>query len=126
MAEENRRLREEVAELPRVNEILRAAPSYFASRDRFAVALLLRALNIAESSAAAACTWAANASDGSWRSRAGTGRSSAAAGAAAPRSRIRCGEGVFWRAAVRDVWLSESNRFAPPWRPLAYDGSEGF
>ena len=31
MAEENRRLREEVAELRRVNEILRAASSYFAS-----------------------------------------------------------------------------------------------
>ena len=31
MAEENRRLRQEVAELRRVNEILRAASSYFAS-----------------------------------------------------------------------------------------------
>jgi transposase len=31
MAEANRRLREEVAELRRVNEILRAASSYFAS-----------------------------------------------------------------------------------------------
>ena len=31
MAEENRRLRKEVAELRRVNEILRAASSYFAS-----------------------------------------------------------------------------------------------
>ncbi|GAB7044619.1 MULTISPECIES: transposase [Catenuloplanes] len=31
MAQENRRLREEVAELRRVNEILRAASSYFAS-----------------------------------------------------------------------------------------------
>ena len=31
MAEENRRLREEVAELRRVNEIVRAASSYFAS-----------------------------------------------------------------------------------------------
>ncbi|GAB7046624.1 transposase [Catenuloplanes indicus] len=31
MAEESRRLREEVAELRRVNEILRAASSYFAS-----------------------------------------------------------------------------------------------
>ena len=31
MVEENRRLREEVAELRRVNEILRAASSYFAS-----------------------------------------------------------------------------------------------
>jgi transposase-like protein len=31
MAEEDRRLREEVAELRRVNEILRAASSYFAS-----------------------------------------------------------------------------------------------
>ena len=31
MAEENRRLREEVAELRRVNEILRTASSYFAS-----------------------------------------------------------------------------------------------
>jgi transposase len=34
MAEENRRLREEVAELRRVNEILRAASSYFASELR--------------------------------------------------------------------------------------------
>jgi transposase len=31
MAEENRRLRQEVTELRRVNEILRAASSYFAS-----------------------------------------------------------------------------------------------
>ena len=31
MAQENRRLREEVVELRRVNEILRAASSYFAS-----------------------------------------------------------------------------------------------
>jgi transposase len=31
MVEENRRLRKEVAELRRVNEILRAASSYFAS-----------------------------------------------------------------------------------------------
>ena len=31
MAEENRRLRQEVAELRRVNEILRAASSYFAT-----------------------------------------------------------------------------------------------
>ena len=31
MAEENRRLRKEVAELRRVNEILRAASAYFAS-----------------------------------------------------------------------------------------------
>jgi transposase len=31
MAEENRQLRQEVAELRRVNEILRAASSYFAS-----------------------------------------------------------------------------------------------
>ena len=31
MAEENERLRQEVAELRRVNEILRAASSYFAS-----------------------------------------------------------------------------------------------
>ncbi|MEV7232196.1 hypothetical protein AB0M79_35105 [Polymorphospora sp. NPDC051019] len=31
MAEENRRLREEVAELHRVNEILRAASNYLAS-----------------------------------------------------------------------------------------------
>jgi len=63
MAQENRRLREGVAELCRVNEILRAASAYFASeldpatvmtfifehRDRFAVALLLRVLNIAAS-----------------------------------------------------------------------------